>query len=81
MQMVLSVTVSLLMMTVLAMAMTTGQISLVDVETASKCQGMEEECVRITKCGPLLGLLPMVGILVCAYFFSRSTLLRSEDLL
>ena len=45
---------------ILAHASTDGPISLFDQDRAGKCQDSGHECVIITSCWDLLGLLPLV---------------------
>ena len=46
---------------ILAYAATDGPISLFEQDRADKCHDQGQECVIITSCGDLLGLLPLVG--------------------
>jgi hypothetical protein len=53
--------VVLFLFAILAHASTDGPISLFDQDIAGKCHDQGHECVIITSCGDLLGLLPLVG--------------------
>ena len=53
--------VVLSLFTILAHAATDGPLSLSDQDRAGKCHDQGQECVIITSCGDLLGLLPLVS--------------------
>ena len=60
-EMCLMPAVVLSLFTILAHASTDGPLSLSDQDRAGKCHDQGQECVIITSCGDLLGLLPLVG--------------------